>query len=138
MALAEQTGALLVDESFADPRPELSVAPRAEQRRGLFVLRSFGKFYGLAGLRLGFVLGHPEDIAALSEMAHVLAGAVLTPGGALVLKVFHGGGEADLMAALKHDFTRVRTAKPDASRPESGETYVVATGFRGAASEPRS
>jgi 23S rRNA (uridine2552-2'-O)-methyltransferase len=69
----------------------------------------------------------------LSEMAHELAGEVLAPGGALVLKVFHGGGEADLMTALKRDFARVRTYKPAASRPESGETYVVATGYRGGA-----
>jgi 23S rRNA (uridine2552-2'-O)-methyltransferase len=71
----------------------------------------------------------------LSEMAHELAREVLAPGGALVLKVFHGGGEADLMTALKHDFVRVRTYKPAASRPESGETYVVATGYRGGATE---
>ncbi len=69
----------------------------------------------------------------LSEMAHELAREVLAPGGALVLKVFHGGGEAALMTALKRDFSRVRTAKPAASRPESGETYVVATGYRGGA-----
>ncbi len=59
---------LVVDESFADPDPELSLAAAAGQP-GLFVLRSFGKFYGLAGLRLGFVLGAEEEIAALAEMA---------------------------------------------------------------------
>ena len=67
----------------------------------------------------------------LSEAALHFAQQVLVPGGALVLKAFHGGGEADLMAALKRDFARVRTAKPPASRPESGETYIVAIGFRG-------
>ncbi len=70
----------------------------------------------------------------LSEAAHEFARGVLAPGGVLVLKAFHGGGEADLMAALKRDFARVRTAKPPASRPESGETYIVATGYRGDAS----
>ncbi|MBK5946533.1 threonine-phosphate decarboxylase [Rhodobacter veldkampii DSM 11550] len=68
LALAAQVGRLVVDESFADARADLSVAPQAGQR-GLFVLRSFGKFYGLAGLRLGFVLGHPEEIADLAQMA---------------------------------------------------------------------
>ncbi|MEQ1671515.1 MAG: aminotransferase class I/II-fold pyridoxal phosphate-dependent enzyme, partial [Hyphomicrobium sp.] len=49
---------------FADPYPELSVAAFAGQP-GLLVLRSFGKFYGLAGVRLGFVFGCEDDVAAL-------------------------------------------------------------------------
>lgn len=68
----------------------------------------------------------------LAEAAHDFARRVLAPGGALVLKAFHGGGEADLMAALKRDFEQVRTFKPPASRPESGETYIIATRYRGA------
>lgn len=67
LALAKETR-LVVDESFADPQPELSLAPRAGAP-GLLVLRSFGKFYGLAGLRLGFVIGGEEDIMRLTEMA---------------------------------------------------------------------
>lgn len=51
-ALAARGGTLVVDEAFCDERPELSVAPLV--RPGLVVLRSFGKFFGLAGLRLGF------------------------------------------------------------------------------------
>ncbi len=66
--LLPQVGRLVVDESFADPGPELSLAPVAGQE-GLILLRSFGKFYGLAGLRLGFVLGHEADIAALERMS---------------------------------------------------------------------
>jgi cobalamin biosynthetic protein CobC len=54
---------LVVDEAFVETAPELSVAAQAGGR--LVVLRSFGKFYGLAGLRLGFVLAEPEVIAAL-------------------------------------------------------------------------
>lgn len=69
LEVAGKVDRLVVDESFADARPDLSLAPHAGARRGLFVLRSFGKFYGLAGVRLGFVLGHADDIAALSEMA---------------------------------------------------------------------
>lgn len=68
MDLRRNVGVLVVDESFADPVPEQSVAPLAGAG-GLYVLRSFGKFYGLAGVRLGFVLGAPEDIAPLAEMA---------------------------------------------------------------------
>jgi 23S rRNA (uridine2552-2'-O)-methyltransferase len=45
--------------------------------------------------------------------------------------VFQGGAEGDLLAALKKSFANLRHAKPAASRAESAETYVVATGFRG-------
>ncbi len=68
MALSGQAGRLVIDESFADPCPGLSLAARAGHN-GLLVLRSFGKFYGLAGLRLGFVLGGAGDIAALSTQS---------------------------------------------------------------------
>ncbi len=66
--LASDVGRLVVDESFADSRPDLSLAPAAG-RPGLLVLKSFGKFYGLAGVRLGFVIGPTDDIAALGAMA---------------------------------------------------------------------
>jgi cobalamin biosynthetic protein CobC len=65
LALVGQVGLLVVDESFADPTPELSLAG-ATGRDGLSVLRSFGKFYGLAGVRLGFALGCDADIARLA------------------------------------------------------------------------
>ena len=67
---------------------------------------------------------------ALCEVAHELAREMLTADGVLVVKAFHGGGESDLMNAMKQDFARVRTFKPDASRADSAETYIVATGFR--------
>ena len=57
--LAAAGGVLVIDEAFADVAPEVSVAARAD-RPGLVVLRSFGKFFGLAGLRLGFALCPPE------------------------------------------------------------------------------
>ncbi len=57
-ALAARGGWLVVDEAFADASPEISLAPQAG-RDGLVVLRSFGKFFGLAGLRLGFALAPP-------------------------------------------------------------------------------
>jgi cobalamin biosynthetic protein CobC len=68
LQLASRVGRLMVDESFADARPDLSLAPNAAQGR-LLVLRSFGKFYGLAGVRLGFILGSEADIATLAEIA---------------------------------------------------------------------
>jgi cobalamin biosynthesis protein CobC len=56
--LAAQGQRLVVDESFVEVAPEASVA--AQAGGGLLVLRSFGKFYGLAGLRLGFLIGDPS------------------------------------------------------------------------------
>ncbi|MEZ5911094.1 MAG: threonine-phosphate decarboxylase CobD [Paracoccaceae bacterium] len=66
--LAGHVGRLIVDESFADVATELSLLP-GPSRRGLFVMRSFGKFYGLAGLRLGFLLGDPAELEPFSAMA---------------------------------------------------------------------
>jgi cobalamin biosynthetic protein CobC len=65
--LVSRVGRLVVDESFADAMPALSLASQAG-RAGLLILRSFGKFYGLAGLRLGFVLGSKADVASLATM----------------------------------------------------------------------
>ncbi len=63
-ALAARGGLLVVDEAFGDMTPALSVAPALAP--GLVVLRSFGKFYGLAGLRLGFLLALPEVLAPVA------------------------------------------------------------------------
>lgn len=68
LALVGQVGLLVVDESFADPVPAQSLADIAGID-GLLILRSFGKFYGLAGLRLGFALGAAADIARLTELS---------------------------------------------------------------------
>ena len=72
-------------------------------------------------------------IVALAEAALDYAEDVLAPGGAFVCKVFAGGAEGDLLNRLKQNFTSVKHAKPKASRSDSAEKYVVATGFRGRA-----
>jgi len=69
-------------------------------------------------------------IVALAEDAFAAALEILKPGGAFVAKVFQGGAQGGLLAALKRDFAELRHAKPPSSRAESAETYVVATGFR--------
>lgn len=69
-------------------------------------------------------------IMALAEQALAFALAILTPGGAFVAKVFQGGSERAMLEPMKRHFTQVRHAKPPASRKESSELYVVATGFR--------
>ncbi|WP_198960233.1 threonine-phosphate decarboxylase CobD [Bradyrhizobium canariense] len=67
LTLLPRVGRLVVDESFADVAPQLSLA--SGDRPGLLILRSFGKFYGLAGLRLGFALGNSSDIARVAAIS---------------------------------------------------------------------
>lgn len=78
--------------------------------------------------------GHPRTdhlrIMGLAEAAYDFAYEVLAPGGVFVAKLFQGGAERTLLDRLKLDFITVRHAKPAASRADSSETYVVATGFR--------
>ncbi|WP_370576963.1 threonine-phosphate decarboxylase CobD [Paracoccus sp. PAR01] len=70
LRLAARVGLLVVDESFADPETQLSLAPLlGEGTPNLLVLRSFGKFYGLAGLRLGFALAEAWLAAKIAALA---------------------------------------------------------------------
>ena len=97
----------------------------------------------LKGARAGVVLsdmapattGHRGTdhlrVVALVESALDVAEGVLAPGGAFLAKVFQGGAGSELMARLKCSFAKVSHVKPKASRPESPEVYVLATGFRG-------
>jgi 23S rRNA (uridine2552-2'-O)-methyltransferase len=70
-------------------------------------------------------------IVALAEAAAEFVREVLAPGGAFLCKVLQGGTEATLLAQLKRDFTSVKHVKPAASRTDSAELYLLATGFRG-------
>ena len=56
---------------------------------------------------------------------------MLAPGGAFLAKVLRGGTERQLLEAMKRDFATVRHVKPAASRADSAEIYVIASGFRG-------
>jgi 23S rRNA (uridine2552-2'-O)-methyltransferase len=69
-------------------------------------------------------------IMALAEAALAFAIDALAEGGGFVAKVFQGGAEKAMLERLKRHFSTVRHAKPPASRKESSELYVVATGFR--------
>jgi 23S rRNA (uridine2552-2'-O)-methyltransferase len=69
-------------------------------------------------------------IMALAETAALFAREVLKPGGTFLCKVLQGGTEGALLADLKRDFATVRHVKPAASRADSAELYVLATGFR--------
>lgn len=80
-------------------------------------------------------IGHRQTdhlkIVALVEMAADFARQVLAPGGSFIAKVLQGGTEGELLAMLKRDFKTVKHIKPPASRKDSAELYVLATGFRG-------
>jgi len=70
-------------------------------------------------------------IVGLIDAAVDFAESVLAPGGAFVAKAFQGGEISEVLTRLKRSFAQVRNVKPPASRPDSSETYIVATGFRG-------
>jgi 23S rRNA (uridine2552-2'-O)-methyltransferase len=70
-------------------------------------------------------------IMGLVEAAAEFACEVLRPGGTFLAKVLQGGTEASLLAVLKRDFAAVKHVKPPASRTDSAELYLLATGFRG-------
>lgn len=70
-------------------------------------------------------------IIGLAEAAAEFALSVMAPGGTFVCKLFQGGTERELLDRLKRAFGGVKHVKPPASRSESAEVYLVATGFRG-------
>jgi 23S rRNA (uridine2552-2'-O)-methyltransferase len=75
-------------------------------------------------------------IVGLVEIAAAFASEVLNPGGAFLAKVFQSGADAELLTQLKRDYANVRHVKPAASRQDSSERYVLATGFRGKQAKP--
>jgi 23S rRNA (uridine2552-2'-O)-methyltransferase len=97
----------------------------------------------LAGRKVDAVLsdmaapatGHRQTdhlrIMGLAEEALDFAREVLAPGGTFLAKVFQGGSEKNLLEILKREFKRVHHIKPQASRAESPELYVLATAFNG-------
>lgn len=105
--LAERVGFLVVDESFADPHPEVSLAPMLDRLgERVLVMRSFGKFFGLAGLRLGFALSGAETAARLRALAGPwsVSGPAIAAGRTAL--VDHGWREATVRR-LTHDATRL-------------------------------
>lgn len=70
-------------------------------------------------------------IMVLVEAAFQFACEVLKPGGVFVAKVWQGGAQSELLSEVKKHFSSVKHVKPKASRQDSAETFLVATGFRG-------
>ncbi|MET3132465.1 cobalamin biosynthetic protein CobC [Oxalobacteraceae bacterium GrIS 1.11] len=100
-SLAGRGGWLVVDEAFGDTTPETSVAGHSD-RPGLIVLRSVGKFFGLAGLRLGFVGAAPPLLAALADLLGpwtVSGPAQQIAHAALADRAWQHGMRAQLLAA---------------------------------------
>ena len=101
---------------------------------GLRVVDSFSRIVRL-GEGVAQTTGHRATdhlrTVALFEAALDVAEDVLKPGGAFVGKVFQGGASGELLARVKKLFREVKHVKPPASRSESVELYLVATGFRG-------
>ncbi len=79
-------------------------------------------------------MGHPATdhlrIVSLIEAAAAFADQALKPGGAFLTKTFQGGATGELLAGLKRRFADVRHVKPKASRADSAEVYLIATGLR--------
>jgi len=140
--IAAEAGARIVgvDLSPTDPLPGATLI-HGDLREPEIAAAAIAALGGPADLVLSDMAapatGHaPTDhlrVVALAEDAFAFAETVLRPGGVFVAKMFQGGTEATLLAALKEAFAEVRHAKPAASRAESAETYVVAKGFRGRA-----
>lgn len=127
LAMDPVPGATIVELDFLDP-----TAP--ERLKALLAGPADLVLSDMAAPTTGHASTDHIRIVALAEAAFDFARAALVPGGIFLCKVFQGGAEGDLLAALKRDFTTVRHAKPPASRAESAEVYVVAMGFRGGSS----
>ncbi|MFC7051666.1 RlmE family RNA methyltransferase [Hansschlegelia quercus] len=109
----------------------------ADEAPGLLKTRMGGQADVVLSDMAANTTGHRKTdhlrIVNLVEAAALFASEVLAPGGAFLAKVFQGGTEGDLLASLKRDYVKVFHVKPPASRKDSAELYVLATGFRGGA-----
>ncbi|MGG5807733.1 RlmE family RNA methyltransferase [Falsiroseomonas sp. CW058] len=117
-------GAMILQGDFQDPEAERSVERLLDGQADLVLS-------DMAPNTTGHNATDHLRIMALAELALDFALRVLAPGGGFVAKVFQGGSEKAFLDTLKQRFAQVRHAKPPASRKDSAELYVVATGFKG-------
>ncbi len=125
LPIAPLPGAVFLQGDLADPATPARLAEALGGKADLVLS-------DMAPNTTGHAATDHLRIVALAELALDNAEALLAQGGAFVAKVFQGGAEQTLLVRLKRGFAAVRHAKPPASRKESRELYVVATGFRGA------
>jgi 23S rRNA (uridine2552-2'-O)-methyltransferase len=117
-------GATILQGDFQDPAAEAAVEQALGGQADLVLS-------DMAPNTTGHAATDHLRIMALAELALDFALRVLAPGGGFVAKVFAGGSEKTFLETLKQNFAQVRHAKPPASRKDSAELYVVATGFKG-------
>jgi 23S rRNA (uridine2552-2'-O)-methyltransferase len=129
LAMDPIPGATLLQGDFQDEAAEQAVLAALDGQADLVLS-------DMAPNTTGHAATDHLRIMALAELALDFACKVLAPGGGFVAKVFQGGSEKALLDRLKQNFASVKHAKPPASRKDSAELYVVATGFRGARPVP--
>ncbi len=123
LAVAPLDGAVFIEGDFMGDGMAAEIARRLGGPADLVLS-------DMAPNTTGHVATDHIRIMALAELALTFSTQVLRPGGAFVAKLFQGGAERDMLNMLKLRFRNVRHAKPPASRKDSKEMYVVATGFR--------
>jgi 23S rRNA (uridine2552-2'-O)-methyltransferase len=116
-------GATILQGDFQDPEAERQVEAALGGQADLVLS-------DMAPNTTGHAATDHMRIMGLAELALDFALRVLAPGGGFVAKVFQGGSEKAFLSTLKERFATVRHAKPPASRKDSAELYVVATGFK--------
>ena len=117
------TGAVMLQGDFINPEVQARMVSELGGKADLVLA-------DMAPNTTGHAATDHLRIMALAEAALEFAAEVLAEGGGFVAKVFQGGAERAMLERLKQRFAVVRHAKPPASRKESSELYVVATGFR--------
>jgi 23S rRNA (uridine2552-2'-O)-methyltransferase len=123
IAIAPLAGVQAIELDFLDPRAPDEIKARLGGDADVVLS-------DMAANATGHRKTDHLKIMALAEAAADFAREVLAPGGAFLCKVLQGGTEATLLAQLKRDFTVVKHVKPSASRTDSAELYLLATGFR--------
>lgn len=126
-----------IDLLPVDPIPGVDLIQldfMADEAPALLTERLGGKADGVMSDMAANTTGHKKTdhlkIIGLAEAALEFANDILAPGGFFLAKLFQGGDSAELLGQLKRDFSSVRNVKPAASRADSSELYVLATGFR--------
>jgi 23S rRNA (uridine2552-2'-O)-methyltransferase len=118
-------GVVLLKQDFLEPDAPNLIKQALGGRKADIVLSD------MAAPTTGHKATDHLRIVALCEVAADFARDALAPGGVFLAKVFRGGTENMLLASLKRDFAKVQHVKPPASRSDSAELYLFATGFRG-------
>jgi 23S rRNA (uridine2552-2'-O)-methyltransferase len=122
-------GVVILEKDFLDPDAPEALKEALGGARADLVLSD------MAAPTTGHRATDHLRIVALCEAAAEFAREVLAPGGAFLAKVFRGGTEGMLLTDLKRDYAKVQHVKPPASRSDSPELYLLATGFRGKPAE---